>query len=92
MNSDVYTIQARIIADITLFLTVLYAPWWLASIAVFWSTVYFKSFYEAFFFGILFDMLYGASIASFHGFHFVFSSASLFLIFAVDFVKEKVRV
>lgn len=92
MNSDTYSIRARIIADILLFLTVLYAPWWLVSMAVFFSILYFKSFYEAFFFGFLFDMLYGVSVPSTHGFQFVFSTAFLVLIFAADFVKAKVRV
>lgn len=92
MNSDTYSIRARIIADIFLFLTILYTPWWLVSAAVFLCILCFKNFYEAFFFGLLFDMLYGVSIPSMHGFRFIFSSVFLFLIFAADFVKAKVRV
>jgi hypothetical protein len=91
MSTNINQTLPRIITDITLFFVVLYAPWWCMFAALFLGVWYFKKFYEAFFFGLLFDMLYGANIASLHGFRFIFSSAFLVLIFLADFVKEKVR-
>lgn len=92
MNTHISTIRPRIIADTLLFFVVLYAPWWITSVAVLSCVIYFKNFYEAFFFGFLFDMLYGADIASFRGFRFVFSSCFLFLIAGAEFIKREVRV
>lgn len=92
MEPNLLKIRSRILADILIFFFVLYAPGWLFVITLFACVCYFKNFYEAFFFGLLFDMLYGAEIASLHGFRFVFSSIFLVLIFAVDFVKGKLRV
>jgi hypothetical protein len=59
---------------------------------LFLSIWFFKNFYEAFFFAFLFDVLYGAGIASLHGFRFIFSSIFLALIFSAGFVKGKLRV
>jgi hypothetical protein len=92
MNKNSHSVRSRIITDVILFFAVLHAPWWFVAFILLLGAWYFKNFYEAFFFGLLFDMLYGAGIASFHGFQFVFSSAFLVLIFAVDFVKAKIRV
>ncbi len=75
-----------------LFFSVLYAPGWLVAVALFFGVWYFKNFYEAFFFGLLFDMLYGVPIASLYGFRFIFSSVFLAIIFAAKFVKGKLRV
>jgi hypothetical protein len=91
MNPNINHIRSRFTADIILFFTVLFAPWWFAAIAVFVCILRFKSFYEAFFFGLLFDILYGANIARLHQFRFISSSLSLFLIFAVDFIRAKLR-
>ena len=92
MNPNLSHIRPRIIADILLFFTVLFAPWWFVAAALFLAVWYFKNFYEAFFFGLLFDTLFGAPIASLHGFRFVFSFVFLVIIFAAGFVKGKVRV
>lgn len=92
MNSGTTSIRIRAIADIALFFIVLYAPWWFVASALFLGVWYFKNFYEAFFFGLLFDILFGAPIASLHGFRFVFSFIFLIIIFAAGFVKGKVRV
>lgn len=92
MNAKFSQPRFRIMANIIIFLAVLYIPWWLVSVAVFLCILYFRNFYEAFFFGLLFDTLYGVNIASVHGFQFIFSSVFLVLVFAVDFLKGKVRV
>lgn len=91
MNPIPAKIRPRIVIDTALFLTILCTPWWFTAAVLFVCVAYFKNFYEAFFFGFLFDVLYGANIASLHGFRFVFSSIFLVLLFVVNFVKEKVR-
>jgi hypothetical protein len=91
MNNRTSITRSRIIADGILFFSVLYAPWWITAAAVFSCVIYFKNFYEAFFIGFLFDTLYGAKFTGIHGFRFFFSIFALLLLFAVQFVKEKIR-
>lgn len=85
-------IRSRIVTNILLFFTVLYTPWWFVAAAIFLGVWYFKNFYEAFFFGLFFDILYGANAPIAYEFRFFFSLAFLFLVVAAEFVKGKVRI
>lgn len=92
MNKNSHSVRPRIITDAILFFAVLYAPWWFLAPILFLSAWYFKNFYEAFFFGFLFDVFYGVNVSTASDFRFFFSSSAILLVFLVDFVKGKMRV
>lgn len=92
MNNDTHRVRTRIIVDIIIFFTVLFAPWWVIFLAVLGGIFSFKNFYEAFFAGFLFDTLYGVNVASAYGFRFFFSVGFLFFIFVAEFLKQKIRI
>jgi hypothetical protein len=92
MNSNTSQIRFRFAFDLALFFAVLYVPWWFTIGALLAGVFRFTGFFEAFFFALFFDILYGGTLTSLHGFRFLFSASFLFLIFIVDFLKTKIRI
>ncbi len=81
----------RIASDTAILFLVLFFPWWVACFFCFLGAAFFENFYEAFFFGLLLDALYGTEAINFHGFRLFFATAALFFIFFSVTVKQKVR-
>jgi len=81
----------RIAADIAILFSALFLPWWSALFLIFLGALFFKNFYEAFFFGLLLDALYGTEAINFHGFRLFFTALGLFFIFFGKMMKKKVR-
>lgn len=81
----------RASADALLFLSVLLAPWWFSAFLSVIGVVIFKNFYEAFFAGLAFDMLYGTPLRGTGGFQFFFSSAAFVTLFIAETVRKAVR-
>lgn len=50
----------RICADIFLFLSILFLPWWCSLLFCIYAVFFFSSYYEVIAAGFLIDMLYGA--------------------------------
>jgi hypothetical protein len=82
----------RFFADILLFGSALFLPWWSVLLAAATLFFVFPRFYELFFLALFIDLLYGVPVAHFGNFQFVLSlfSAVLYLLFA--FVKRRMRI
>lgn len=81
----------RIIADICIVLSILYAPWWMTvSVGVFFA-FYFSNYYELIAAGALIDILYGNNSTSLIHTPFVFSIGSIVFYFSIQFLKTKMR-
>ncbi|MCX6736269.1 MAG: hypothetical protein NTZ13_04255 [Candidatus Parcubacteria bacterium] len=86
-----HQIIGRIAGDLAIFFLVLFLPWWSVCIFCFLGAAFYSNFYEAFFFGLLLDALYGTEAINFHGFRLFFATAALFFIFFSTAVKQKMR-
>ncbi len=84
-------IIGRIAGDLAILFSVLFLPWWAVCTFCFLGAVLYTNFYEAFFFGLLLDAMYGTEAINFHGFRLFFATAALFFIFFSTTVKQKVR-
>jgi len=77
----------RILADIIIFLSILFLPWWVTIFLVLFGIFFFNHFYEAIIAGILIDLLYGTRAEEFFGIWFLF-----FIIFSsIYFFGEKLK-
>lgn len=82
----------RFLVDILLFVGALFLPWWLVLLTASALFFVFPRFYELFFVAMCIDLLYGLPVDRFGNFQFVLSLGALFLYFALDFAKRRMRV
>ena len=81
----------RVIANIFLFLSVLFLPWWMTAIFIIAALFIFKNFYEAIAWGFFGDLLYGISIAAFFNFGLFLTLGAGTIFFIVEFLKKRIR-
>ncbi|MFA5830528.1 MAG: hypothetical protein WC878_01730 [Candidatus Paceibacterota bacterium] len=81
----------RMAADLAVLFSSLFFPWWISVALIFLGALFLRNFYEAFFFGLLLDALYGTESVNFYGFRLLFASMGLFSIFVSAIIKKKVR-
>jgi hypothetical protein len=81
----------RIFADIVLFLSIFFVPWWLVVAFAVVGLFTFSSFYEILFLGIVLDSLYNAPIAPFRHFQFVVTLLCVFLFVVIEALKRRLR-
>lgn len=82
----------RILANILLFLGVLFLPWWLVLLVAVWCFFLFPRFHELFWYAFLADLLYAAPQDRFFGFEFALSLITVVLIVVLTLVKKQMRV
>ncbi len=77
----------RILADILVFLAILYTPIWVTAIFAISCLFYFENYYEIFVAGFILDLLYGA-VGTRHVLYFHFIMATLFYLFSFLLKKK----
>jgi hypothetical protein len=75
----------RITLDILLFLSILFAPWWVSVLLSLFLLVYFDNFIEIIIAGIVMDTLYGNNWKI----YFIVGSSSVFVL--AYLIKRKMR-
>lgn len=81
----------RAAADFAVLFSALFFPWWISAALIFLGALFLKNFYEAFFFGLVLDALYGTDVVNFHSFRLFFSAFGVFSVFLSAMIKKKVR-
>lgn len=81
----------RALFDITLFLTILFAPWWLALLIAIYGVFYFTFYYEVLVFGVLYDVLYGTMDSGIFGFGITGFLVSFVLFIFINRLKRELR-
>lgn len=81
--------RKRFIFDLVLLGAIFYTPWWLIVILALIGAFLWPPYYEVLMFGILVDLLYGASTLSFGGLLGILVSIIIF--FAASYAKKAVR-
>ena len=79
----------RIIFDIILFAAVFYAPFWLVAFFAFLGAFFCPPYYEIFLFGLLVDILYGASSFTLGGLYGILGAIVIFL--SASYARMAVR-
>ncbi len=74
----------RIILDILLFLSVLFAPWWVSVLLALIFMIYFRNFIEIIIAGFIIDILYGNG-------QMYFTVGSLVVFVFLHLFKRKIR-
>ncbi|NOY35733.1 MAG: hypothetical protein GXP44_02345 [bacterium] len=82
----------RIIADIVLFLSVFFAPWYFTALLAFLFVVLFPKFWEAVLAGLFLDAMYGGETAGVYGRFGLFTAISAIVVFAIERVKRQIRI
>lgn len=67
----------RLLSAIIILSIIIWGYWWLSSLLIISATFYFPKYYEAIFFGVVYDALYGLELSAFH------NQAHIFTIFAI---------
>jgi hypothetical protein len=80
----------RIFADVILFLTVIFSPFWLWLILAILGAFYFASYYEIIFAFLLSDLIYGLSLNRFRGTHFAGLIAGTVIFLIIFLLKRKI--
>lgn len=81
----------RIAAGITLFFSVLFAPWWLSAALAIAFTFMFDWYYEALAAGFLTDALYGSGVPALYGMKFIFTAGAAVVVAFSMFARTQVR-
>lgn len=79
----------RIVTSLCLFILVPIIPWWGTSVLLLIAIFIFDSYYEALIVGIFLDEIYGAPLAVFGSFHFLFFLYTALLIITTFFLKKR---
>lgn len=85
-------LKIRIILNILIMVAIAVFPWWFSVALIIFGIFTFKSFYEAIFFGMVIDSVYGVHKNLFFGYNFVFILLFLILITFVEWMKKRLRV
>lgn len=81
----------RIIVSVILLLSATYMPFWLTAIIALGGIVYFRYYIEAIIIMFLVDLLFGAEVKMFHGFHFAASISALIILLIAEYIRERTR-
>lgn len=82
----------RIAADIVLFMSVFFAPWYLTVLLAFLFVVLFPKFWEAVFAGLFLDAMYGSESGTLYGRFGLFTAAAAIAVIAVERIKKRIRI
>lgn len=82
----------RIFADIILFLSLFFAPWYATAGLGAVFIILFPDFWEAVLAAIFLDAMYGSETTGFYGKFGVFTLAALILILFIGRIKKQIRV
>lgn len=86
------TFALRLVADILLFMSVLYLPWWVgASLALVFFFI-FSNYTEMLFAALLTDLLYAVPVERFGGFSLVLSLSALAIFVFGKILKRHLRI
>lgn len=86
------SLKIRIILDILIASSIVMFPWWTSIILVVFGIFMFNSFYEALFFGLVMDSLYGVGRNLFFNLPFIYFLLSFLLIVIISWFKRKLRI
>ena len=81
----------RILVFILLLLFVLYAPFWLYTVLILISMIYFSWFFEGTVLFLLSDLLYGVKEEKFYGIVFISFIFSVLLLVLIEFLKKRLK-
>ncbi len=79
----------RFFIDIGLFLSLAFFPWWVALALAFIAALFFESFYEILFAGLLLDLIGSFPVPALHGFTHVFLAAAILLFLFSRFFRSR---
>jgi len=82
----------RILANIFLFFSIVYFPWWAWLPVALFFIFMFESFYEAVFWALVSDFLYGTGSVSWEGFGFYLTLIVLAVFLGIQWFKQYIRV
>lgn len=89
-NKKIFNVfKIRIIFNIILFLAVFYTPWWIVVALAFIGVFMWPLYLEILFFGILLDILYGASTSPLGGLYGILGAVAILV--AVSYARRAVR-
>ena len=81
----------RLIANVILFASLLFLPWWITIVIALIAVFVYNVFYELILWGVVGDLLYGAGVASFYALTSFLSTGALVLFLTAQYLKEKIR-
>lgn len=79
----------RIIFGVVLLAAVFYTPWWIVAPVAFVGAFIYPTYYEIFLFGVLVDILYGASAFPLGGVYGILGAIAIF--FIASYARRAVR-
>ncbi len=82
----------RIFADIALFLSIFFAPWYAAAGLGIVFIILFPRFWEAVLAGVFLDAMYGSENAGIYGRFGIFTLMALVLILFIERIKKQIRI
>lgn len=80
---------ARFICFCVVLISIIWAYWWIVLILAIVFLFIFPSYYELLFWGVLYDSLYGAPLASFFNFPYVVTLAAMVLFMISYFLRKR---
>ncbi|MDQ5922450.1 MAG: hypothetical protein QG644_158 [Patescibacteria group bacterium] len=83
--------KLRVIFSLTLFLSSLFAPFWVSALLALFGIVYFKLYWEGVLILLISDFFFGASEARYSYITYVSFSASLLVLIVAEFVKNRMN-
>ncbi len=81
----------RISANILLFASVLFFPWWMTVASGITFAVFFRAPYEVIFWAFLSDLLYGTEMSSFPRITFLLTASATVLVLVLEKIKKMTR-
>jgi hypothetical protein len=81
----------RIIGDLTLFLSVFFAPPLFVFLAICVGMIVIDAYYESIVIALMIDILYGVPVEAFAGYGYIYTSAAVVVFWAVAIVKPYMR-
>ena len=81
----------RIFANILIFVSILFFPWWATAIVLLGGIVFFRSFYEALAWALVVDILYGVSSNTFLNEPVLFTAGVFLGLFLIEKLKGMMR-
>ncbi len=82
---------ARTLSNFLLLLAVLYLPFWVFVVLVVVFVFIFRSFYEAVFWALFVDFLYGSQTTFFFGFQFISTFLVIIILVFAELFKKRLR-
>jgi len=81
----------RIISDILIFLSIIILSWWMSIIIIIFFLYRFRSFNEVVIFGLIMDIFYGKSSASFNLWDYRFMIFCLIALLSSFYIKKYLK-